>query len=152
MNSSLDKHVKNMSDKDFKYLVEEFCSKKLEVLKQKDAYSYEYLNSFERFNEEKLPVRKCCFSSIKREKIDYDCKISNGHINVKEYWTREKIWDKFEMKNMCDYHNHYLKKVVLQLADVFEKLIGTCLKYYKLDPCHYFSSPALGWLCYVKND
>ena len=31
------------------------------------------------------------------------------------------------------------------LADVFEKFIDTCLKYYKLDPCHYFSSPGLSW-------
>ena len=29
------------------------------------------------------------------------------------------------------------------LADIFEKFIGTCLKYYGLDPCHYFSSPGL---------
>ena len=33
----------------------------------------------------------------------------------------------------------------MQLADVFEKFIGTCLKYYGLDPCHYFSSPGLSW-------
>ena len=32
------------------------------------------------------------------------------------------------------------------LADVFEKFIDTCLKYYELDPCHYFSAPGLyGW-------
>ena len=31
------------------------------------------------------------------------------------------------------------------LADVFEKFIGLCLEYYGLDPCHYFSSPALSW-------
>ena len=42
----------------------------------------------------------------------------------------EKNWDKFEMKSMDDYHDHYLKKDVLQLADVFKKFIGTCLKYY----------------------
>ena len=47
------------------------------------------------------------------------------------------------MKNMGDYHDHYLKKDVLLLADVFEKFISTCLKYYELDPCHYFSSPGL---------
>ena len=51
MNSSLDKLVKNLSDEDFKYLVEEFGSKNLELLKQKRAYPYEYLNSFERFKE-----------------------------------------------------------------------------------------------------
>ena len=58
MNSSLDKLVKNLSDEDFKYLVEEFDSENLELLKQKDAYPYEYMDNFERFNEEKLPARK----------------------------------------------------------------------------------------------
>ena len=58
MISSLDKLVKNLSDEDFKYLVEEFGSENLELLKQKGAYPYEYMNSFERFNEEKLPARK----------------------------------------------------------------------------------------------
>ena len=57
MNSSLDKLVKNLSDEDFKYLVEEFGSENLELLKQKGDYPYEYMNSFERFNEEKLPAK-----------------------------------------------------------------------------------------------
>ena len=55
MNSSLDKLVKNLLDKDFKYLIEEFGSENLELLKQKGAYPYEYMNSFGRFSEEKLP-------------------------------------------------------------------------------------------------
>ena len=54
MNSSFEKLVKNLSDYEFKYLTEEFGSKNLELLKQKDAYSYEYMNSFKRFNEEKI--------------------------------------------------------------------------------------------------
>ena len=49
------------------------------------------------------------------------------------------------MKNMGDYHDHYLKKDVLLLADVSEKFINMCLKLYKLDPCHYFSSPGMSW-------
>ena len=36
------------------------------------------------------------------------------------------------------------------LADVFEKFISTCLKYYKLDPCHYFSAPGLRWDAMLK--
>ena len=48
-------------------------------------------------------------------------------------------------KSFRDFHNHYLKKDVLLLADVFEKFISTSLKYYNLHPCHYFS--ALGMLC-----
>ena len=39
MNSSLDKLVKSLSDKDFKYIVEEFSSENLELLKQKGAYA-----------------------------------------------------------------------------------------------------------------
>ena len=36
------------------------------------------------------------------------------------------------------------------LADVFEKFIVTCLKFYEKDPCHYFSSPALSWDAMLK--
>ena len=54
MNSGLDKLVKNLSDEGFKYLVEEFGSKNLELLKQKGAYPYEYMNSFARFKEKKI--------------------------------------------------------------------------------------------------
>ena len=76
-----------MSDEDFKYLVEEFGSKNLELLRQKGDYPYEYMNSFERFNEEKLPARKYFYSSIKDRKIGDDDKISNSHISVKDYLT-----------------------------------------------------------------
>ena len=64
--------------------------------------------------------------------------------------TCEKIWIMFNNRNMDDYHDHYLKKDVLLLADVFERFISTCLKYYELDPCHYFSSPGLRWDAMLK--
>ena len=78
MNSSLDKIVKKLSDEDFKYFIEEFSSKNLELLKQKSAYPYEYMNSFERFNEKKLPARKYFYSSAKDGKIGDNGKISDG--------------------------------------------------------------------------
>ena len=53
---------------------------------------------------------------------------------------------------MSNYHDHYLKKDVLLLADVFEKFIDTCLTFFKLDPCHYFSSPGLSWDVMLNND
>ena len=62
MNSIFKKLVKNLSDKDFKYLTEESGSKNLKFLKQKDAYTYEYMNSFKRFGEKKLPDKKCFYS------------------------------------------------------------------------------------------
>ena len=85
------------------------------------------------------------FSSTKKGKISDDGKKSDGHISFKDYLTCEKIWDEFDIKDMGDYHDHYLKKDVLLLADVFEKFTETCLKFYGLDPCHYFSFPGLSW-------
>ena len=150
MNSSLEKLVKNLSDNDFKYLTEEFGSKNLELLKQKDAYPYEYMDSFKRFNEEKLPDKKCFYSSVKDGTTGDNGKKLDGHISDADYLTCKKIWNEFNMKNMGDYHDHYLKKDVLLLADVFEKFIDTCLKFYGLDPCHYFSSPGLSWDAMLK--
>ena len=65
------------------------------------------MNSFERFNEEKLPAKKYFYSSIKDGKIGDDSKISNGHINVNDYLACKKTWKKLEMKNVADYHDHY---------------------------------------------
>ena len=130
MNSSLDKLGKNLWDNDFKYLIEEFGSEHLKLLKQKGAYPYEYMNSFKKFNEEKLPAKKCLYRSLKNGTTGDDGKKLDGHINHKENLTREKIWDIFDMKNMGDYHDHYLKKYALLLADVFEKFIDIPLQLY----------------------
>ena len=54
------------------------------------------------------------------------------------------------MKNMGDYHDHYLEKDVLLLVDVLKKIIDTCMKFYELDPSHYFSSPRLSWDVMLK--
>ena len=76
----------------------------------------------------KLPAKKCFFSSTKKGKISNDGKISDCHISVKDYLMCKKIWDKFEMKNMIDYYYHYFKKGALSL-DVFEKFIDMCLNF-----------------------
>ena len=65
MNSILAKLVKNLSDNDFKYLAEEFGSKCLEHLKQKGTHPYEYMDSFKRFDEKKLPDKKSFYRSVK---------------------------------------------------------------------------------------
>ena len=81
----------------------------------------------------KLPARKYFYSSTKDEKIGDDGKISGSHISVIDYLTCEKIWDKFEIKNLGDYDDHHLKKDVLLSVDVFENFIATCLKFYGIN-------------------
>ena len=57
MKSNLEKLIKNLANNDFKYLVEEFGSEKLELLKQKDSRPYEYMDSFKRFSEKNCLTR-----------------------------------------------------------------------------------------------
>ena len=68
------------------------------------------MNSFERFNEKKFPARKCFYSSTKDGKIEDDGKILEGHISLKDCLMREKIWNRFDIKDMGDYHDRYFKK------------------------------------------
>ena len=117
-------------------MTEEFGSKILELLKQKHAFSYEYMDSFKRFGEEKLPDKKSFHSSVKGGTTRNNGKKLDGHISDKDHLTCKNIWNEFNMKNMRNYHDHYFKKDVLLLTDVFEKFIDTCLKFYRLDPCH----------------
>ena len=117
MNLSLDLLAKNLMDNDFKYLPEEFSGAFLKLVKEKGVYPHEYMGSFKKFSENRLPDRSKFFSSLKDE-----C------ISEKYYQRTNNVWNAFKMKTLGDDHNLYLKTDVLLLADVFEKFIKTCLK------------------------
>ena len=92
----------------------------LDLVKQKRFYPYEYIKSFETFKE-RLPSKEKFYSSLTGEKID-----------DKECEHTRKVWYRFEMKTMKDYHDLYLKCDVLLLADVFKKFGNGNLKSYAL--------------------
>ena len=87
------------------------------------------MDNFKRFGEGELPDKECFYNSVKDGTTDDNGEKLDCHISNKDYLTCKKIWNK-----LGDYHDHYLKKGVLLLADVFEKFIGMCLKLYGLDP------------------
>ena len=109
LSSLLDSLVKNLAKDDFKYLSQEFDNNVLDLVKQNRFYPYEYMSDFEKFKEQ-LPRKERFYSSLTGKKI-----------SDKEY-EYVKVWNKFEMKTMKDYHDLYLKCDVLLLADVFEKI------------------------------
>ena len=108
-------------------------------MKQKGAYPYDYMDSFNMFNENNLPT-----------KDDFYSILNNEHISDKQYIHAVKVWNTFKLKNMGEYHDLHLKSDVLLLADVFENFSKTCMQYYKLDPCHHFTSPGLSWHVMLK--
>ena len=108
------------------------------------------MDSFKRFSEKKVLNKKCFYSSVNNGTTSDNGEQLNGRVSDENYLMCNKIWNELNMKNMGDYHDHYLKKDVLLLADEFEKFIDTRLKFYKVDPCHYFSSPGLSWDAMLK--
>ena len=108
------------------------------------------MDNFKRFSDKKLPDEKCFYTSVKDGATDSNGEKLDGHTSDEDYLTCSKIWNEFNMKNVGDYHDYYLKNDVMLLADAFEKLIDTCLKFYKLDTCHYFSSSGSSWDAILK--
>ena len=90
------------------------------------------MDSFKKFSEDKLSDR-CKFLNSLKDKC----------ISEKDYLKANTIWNMFKINTMGDYYDLFLIKDVLLLADAFEKIINTCLGYYGLKPCHYFSFPGL---------
>ena len=134
MSSSLDKLVSNLPKEALKYTSEEFTGKELSLMSQKGVYPYYFMDSFEKFDQTELPTKEQFYSIL-----------NNQHIMNNEYNHARKVWKTFNIKTMGEYHDLYLKSDVLLLADVFENFRKTCLQYYKLDPCHYFTSSGLSW-------
>ena len=139
MGSSLDKLVSNLPKDALKYTSQEYSSEKLELMTRKGVYPYDFMDSFKKFDETILP-----------NKEDFYSILNDTHISNEDYKHAQKVWDAFKLKTMGEYHNLYLKTDVTLLADVFENFRRTCLQYYKLDPCHYFTSPGLSWDAMLK--
>ena len=140
LSSSLDNLVKNLNKDDFKYLSQEFDNTVLDLVKKKGFYPFEKdMTDFEKFKE-KLPSKEKFYSSLAGKKI-----------KDKEYGYVLKVWDKFEMKTMKDYHDLYLKCDVLILADIFEKFRNNSSKIYGLCPSHDLSEPVLSWDAILKT-
>ena len=135
---NIDKDCINPKYDDLKYTSEIFKDEKLNLMARKVVYPYDYMDSFKKFKSQ-LP-KKEDFYSILNEK----------DISNEDYQHVQNVWNTFNLKNMGDYHDLYLKSDILLLVDVFENFRKTCLEYYKLDPCHYFTSPGLSWDAMLK--
>ena len=71
-------------------------------------------------------------------------------ISDEDYQHAQNVWKKFNMTNMGEYHDLYLKTDVLLLADVFEGFRNLCEIHYELDPAHYYTTPGLAWDAMLK--
>ena len=135
MSQSLDRLSSNLSDDSFFHTREAFPNDdQFRLIKQKGVYPYDYMDSFQRFSERSLP-----------EIEDFYSILNDTNISESDYEHAKRVWSTFQIKDLGEYHDLYLRTDVLLLADVFENFRSTCLSHYRLDPCHYFSAPGLSW-------
>ena len=139
MSSSLDKLASNLPKDDLIYTSKAFKGKRLDLLSKKGVYPYDFMDSFEKFNNRELPTKDQFYSILNDE-----------HIMDDEYIHANEVWDTFYIKTMGDYHDLYLVSDMLLLTDVFKNFRKTCMQCYKLDPCHYLTSPSLSWDAMLK--
>ena len=133
MSRNLDYLAGCLPEEVFKYTKEAFSiEEQFNLMEQTGVYPYDYMNSFRKFKEEKLPKKEQFYSILNDE-----------HITDDAYKHAQNIWSTFNVHNLGEYHDLYLKTDILLLANVFENFRKTCMQYYKLDSCRYFTSPGL---------
>ena len=139
LQTSLANLVSNLSPDDF-LCTKNIFKKNTELLTRKGVYPYDYVSSLNNLSETQLPPKEEFYSKLNDEDISDD-----------DYQHAINVWNTFKCKTIRDYHDLYLKSDVLLLADVFENFRKTCLKHYKLDPAHYYTSPGLAWDACLKE-
>ena len=134
--------VANESIKNFPTLYK-FCNgdlNKFFLLLRKGIYPYEYMDSWERFDENTIPPKEAFYSELNLE-----------NITDKDYEHVKKVWEAFQIKNLGEYHDLYVQCNTFLLSDVFENFRNKCIKIYGLDPAHFLSAQGLAWQACLKK-
>lgn len=116
-----------------------YSDEMFDLLIRKGVFPYEYIDSYEKLNEVKLPPKKRFYSTL-----------TGSTVSKEDYMHARKVWKKFGLKTLGEYSDLYLKTDVLLLADVFENFRSTCLATHSLDPAHYFGAPGLSMDAMLK--
>lgn len=103
---------------------------KADVMKRKGVFPYSYLSDDAKLEERSLPPIDAFYNDLAQKHIEND-----------QFAFAQRVWSLFDCVNLRDYMEVYLLSDTLLLADVFENFRASCLKWYGLDPIHYYSLP-----------
>ena len=110
------------------------------LLLRKGVYPYEYIDSWEKFNEISLPPKEAFCSELNLEDIKDE-----------DYEHAQKVWEVFEIKNLGEYQDLYVQCDTLLLADIFENFMDKCIEIHELDPAYFLAAPRLAWKACLKK-
>ena len=125
-------------------IIYQFCNgdlNKFILLLRKGVYRYEYMDSWQKFDETTLPPKEVFHSS----------NLNLQDISNEDYMHAQKVWGVFELKIVGEYHDLYVKSDTLLLADMFENFRNKCLEIYELNPIYFAPAPGLAWQACLKK-
>ena len=101
---------------------------------------YEYVDDWEKFNETVLPEKEKSYSNLRLDDI-----------TDADYMHAKRVCKGFEMKNLDEYNDLYLKSDTFLPADGFENFRDLCLGIHELDLVKFISAPGLAWQAALKK-
>ena len=107
---------------------EDYSELQYDLLTRKGIYPYEYISSWDKFEETQLPPIEAFYSNLNITNISKD-----------DYQHVQKVWKEFGIRNLEEYHDLYLRTDVILLANVFETFRDTCLEHYIYSTFLYIS-------------
>ena len=113
---------------------------KFKLLLRKGVYPYEYMDSSKRFNETELPSKDKFYSTLNLEDISDD-----------DYAHAINVWNTFNISNLGEYHDLYVKLGTALLGDIFENFGDKHIETDKLDPAYFLTTPGLSWWACLKK-
>ena len=114
MSSSLDSLTKNLVRGGKKLFgFEDYSELQYDLLTRKGVYPYEYVKSWDQFNETQLPPISAFYSNL-----------NMSSISEEDYQHAQRVWKEFGIRDLGDYHDLYLRTDVV--------LLQTCLKLLEI--------------------
>ena len=139
--ASLDKLVATNQTEAFQITAQYEPNKaRRKLIMRKRVYPKEYMDSWVRFEETKLPSKETFYS-----------KLSDENINEADYAHAQQVWATFWCEILGDHSDQYCRTDFMLLADVFETFRKTCPRQFGLDPVHYYNSPGHSWDSLLKK-
>jgi len=143
MSSSLERLAENLITpgfEKFRETAKHFVTGDMALVSRKGVYPYDYTDSWEKLDENRLPRKEEFYSTLKEIGVE-----------DREYEHAEEVWRHFGCTTLGEYSDFYLKIDVLLLCDVFENFRDVCMKAYSIDPAFYYTAPGMSFDCMLKK-
>lgn len=132
--NSLENLVKILPKEDLKQTEKIIPANLMHLAKRKGVFPYDHVTSHESFKEKELAPIEAFYN-----------KLTKSACSIEDYEHAQDVWRSFNIQDLGQYSDLYLRTDVTLLADVTEAFRRTSLETYGLDPMHSMTAPSFSW-------